>query len=180
MYGSSSKIVKPCSRARRSARRLSRDERVAGGVLEVGDDVRELRLQAALEQRAQLVHVDPVLSQLDHPHVGAAAAQRQQRAVVGRLLDDDGVARADEVGEEERVGLHRAVGDEHLLGLDAELLGDVLAQRDVADRRAVGGDAAGVALEGAVGSVLQPVDVDDVQRRCAAREGDRVRHGAGH
>ena len=95
--------------------------------------MRELRLQAALEQRAQLVDVDPVVAQLDHADVGAAAAQAEQRAVVRRLLDDHRVAFADEVVEEERVGLHRAVGDEHLLGLDAVLLGDLLAQRDVAD-----------------------------------------------
>ena len=41
--------------------------------------------------------------------------QAEQRAVVGRPLDDDGVAVADELVEQERVGLHRAVGDEHLL-----------------------------------------------------------------
>ena len=94
---------------------LLRAQRVAGRVLEVGDDVRELGLHAAGEQRAQRGRVDPVRLQLDHVQVGAAVAQVEQRAVVGRRLDDDRVARADEQLEEERVGLHRAVGDQHLL-----------------------------------------------------------------
>ena len=61
-------------------------------------------------------------------------AQVQQRAVVGRRLDDHRVARLHEQLEQERVRLHRAVGDEHLLDGDAVLLGDPLAQRHVADR----------------------------------------------
>ena len=44
------------------------------------------------EQLAQLRRVDAVGLQVDHPHVGAEAAEVQQRAVVRRLLDDDGVA----------------------------------------------------------------------------------------
>ena len=89
------------------------------------------------------VDVDPVGLQLDHAHVGAAVAQVEQRAVVGRRLDDHRVAGPDEQLEQERVGLHRAVGDQHLVDLDAVLLGDPLAQRDVADARAVRERAAG-------------------------------------
>ena len=85
--------------------------------------------------------VDPVGLELDHPHVGAAVAQRQQRAVVGGPLDDHRVAGLDQRVEQERVGLHRAVGDDHLLGRDLVALGDPLAQRRVADRGPVAGHA---------------------------------------
>ncbi len=85
------------------------------------------------------VDVDSVGLELDHPHVGAAVAQRQQRAVVGRPLDDHRVAGLHERIEEERVRLHRAVGDDHLRRLDLMALGDPAAQRQVADRRAVAG-----------------------------------------
>ncbi len=107
-----------------------------------------------------------------------ALAQREQRAVVGGALDDHVVAGPHEVLEQERVGLHRAVGDEHALGLDAVAVGDPRAQARVADGGAVGGRARGVALEGAHGGVAQALDVDDVERRRAAREGDRGAGGA--
>ena len=79
----------------------------------------ELRRDAAVEQRRERLGVDAVILERDGVQVGAPAAQRQQRAVVGRALDDHRVALLDEQLEQERVGLHRAVGDEHLLGLDA-------------------------------------------------------------
>ena len=77
----------------------------------------------------------------------AALAQPEQRAVVARALDDDAVAGRDELVEEERVGLHRAVRDHDLALLDADALGDPAPQRHVADGRAVGGRAAGVVRE---------------------------------
>ena len=46
------------------------------------------------QQRGERVGVDPVGLELHRVHLGAALAQRQQRAVVGRALDDDLVARA--------------------------------------------------------------------------------------
>src|SRR6185436_21031854 len=58
----------------------------------------------------------------------------------------------------------------------AVLVGDPLAQRDVADRRPVAGDAGGVVVEGADGGGLQALDVDDVEGRGAPGEGDGVRH----
>ena len=122
---------------------------------------------------SQRVDVDPVGLQLDHADVGAAVAQVQQRAVVGRRLDDDGVAGVDEQLEQERVGLHRAVGDEHLVDVDAVLLGDPLAQRHVADRGAVRGGAGGVVGEGALRGLAEALHVDDVERRRAPGEGDR-------
>ena len=131
-----------------------------------------MRLSRA-SSRASASRVDAVRLQLDRVQRRAALAQRQQRAVIRRALDDDVVARAHEVLEQERVGLHRAVRDEHALGLDAVAVGDPSAQARVADRRAVGGRAGRVALERAHGRVAQPLDVDDVERRRAAREGDR-------
>ncbi len=107
-----------------------------------------------------------------------AVAQVQQRAVVGRRLDDHRVAGVDEQLEQERVRLHRAVGDQHLVGLDAVLLGDPRAQRHVADRRAVGRRAAGIVVEGVAARPAQTLHVDDVQRRRPTGEGDRVGHGA--
>ena len=82
--------------------------------------------------------------------VGAAVAQVQQGAVVGGPLDDDGVPALYERLEQEGVGLHGAVGDEHPLRLDAVALGDPLTQRGVADRRAVRRHAAGVVAERAL------------------------------
>ena len=55
-------------------------------------------------------------------------------------------------------------------------LGDPLAQRDVADRRAVAGRAAGIVGERALGGVPESIDIDDVQRGCTAGEGDRRGH----
>ena len=80
-------------------------------------------------------------------HVRAAVSQRQERAVVRRPLDDDRVARLHQRVEQERVRLHRAVGDDHLLGRDLVALGDPRAQRHVADRGPVRGHAARVVGE---------------------------------
>ena len=180
MYGSSSNSVKSCSAASAQQRRaLLGRQRVAGRVLEVGDDVRERRPQRPRASSARSASASmPSVSQLDHADVGAAVAQVQQRAVVGRRLDDDRVARLDEQLEQERVGLHRAVGDEHLLRGDAVLLGDPLAQRHVADRRAVGDRAARVVVEGALRGLAQALDVDDVERRRA--RGRRRSSGRSH
>ena len=176
-YGSSSKIVKPWARAiSSSVRRFRLRERAAGRVLEVGDDVGELRLRAGRQHPLDRRHVDPVRLELDRAHVRPAAAQRQQRAVVRGALHDHQVARLDERLEQERVGLHRAVGDHHLLGLDLVVLGDPLAQRRVPDRGAVRGDAARVGRERLPGRRLQPFDVDDVERWGPPGERNRLCH----
>ena len=179
MYGSSSNSVKLNSAASASSfARFGRAQRVAGGVLKVGDDVREGRAEAILAQEPlQLVDVDPVGLQLDHPDVRAAVAQVQQRAVVGRGLDDDRVAGVDQQLEQERVGLHRAVGDQHLIDLDPVHLGDVLAQGHIADGRPVRGRPGRIFLEGELRGLAQALHVDDVERRRPAGEGDRVGHG---
>ena len=135
---------------------------------------------AAREQPRERVDVDAVGLELDGVHVRSALAQREQRAVVRRALDDHLVLLAHQLLEQERVGLHRAVGDEHALGLDAVAVGDPAAQARVADRGAVCGRARRVALERAHGRVAQALDVDDVERRGAAREGDRGSGGGWH
>ncbi len=123
--------------------------------------MRELRRSSpAVEQRRERVGVDAVGLELDRVQTRAALAQREQRAVVGGALDDHVVAGPHEVLEQERVGLHRAVGDEHALGLDAVCAGDPAAQPRVADRGAVRGGARRVALERAHGGVAQALDVD--------------------
>jgi hypothetical protein len=109
-------------------------------------------------------------------HVGAAVAQPEEGAVVGGALGDDRGTGGRQLVEEEGVGLHRAVGDQHVLDRDAVFLGDPPAQRHVADRRPVAGHPRRVAVEGRDGGLLEALDVDDVGRRGAAREGD---HGAG-
>jgi hypothetical protein len=158
------------------ARALFRAQRVARGVLEVGDDVRERGLRPSVQRGFQRVEVDAVGLQGDGPHVGRAASEVQQRAVVCGRLHEHEIARLDDRLEEERVRLHRAVGDQDLLRADAVALGDPLAQRDVADRRAVGRGAGGIGVERLLGGFAQAVDVHDVERRRAPGEGDRVGH----
>ena len=97
------------SRGRRPARAaaaLLLRKRVAGRVLEVGDDVGELRAHAPCrsEQPLERVHVDAVGLQLDGVDAGPPFAQRQQRAVVGGALDDHLVARS---GPGARTGTRR-------------------------------------------------------------------------
>jgi hypothetical protein len=136
------------------------------------------RAQPVAQHGLQPVDVDPVGVQLDRVDVGAAAAQVQQCPVVGRRLDHHGVARRHQRLEQERVGLHGAVGDQHLVDLDAVMLGDPLAQRHVADGGAVGRRSRRIALEGGLCGLAQALGVHDVERGGAAGEGDRVGHGA--
>ena len=142
-------------------------QRVAGGVLEVRDDVGKLGPRSGREHALKRGDVDPVGLELDHPHVGAAVAQRQQRPIVRGPLDDHGVAGLDQRVEQERVSLHRPIRDHDLLGSDLVALGDPCAQRRVANRRPVRGHPTGIGLERLVGRGAQAVHVDDVERRRA-------------
>ena len=134
----------------------------------------EAGAQPVGEEPLERADVDPVVLELDGGDRGAALLEREQRPVVGRPFDDDRLAGADERVEEERVGLHRSVGGDHARRLHAVLLGDPLAERDVADRGAVGDGAARVLGERLLGRLAETVDVDDVERGSASGEGDRT------
>ena len=73
-YGSSSKIVKPYSRASSISSPALQRQRHAGRVLEVRDHVRELRAYARLQQLAQLVDVETVLVERHLVDLGAHGA----------------------------------------------------------------------------------------------------------
>ena len=88
-------------------------ERAAGGVVEVGDDVGELDRPLG-ERRLEGAEVEPVGLQRHRHQLDPEPLQQQQRAVVGRLLDDHPVAGLEQVLEEHRPRLERAVGDHHL------------------------------------------------------------------
>ena len=151
---------------------LGQRERVAGGVLEVGDDVGELRAHGlrALQQPASAsVSIPSGSSSTAWIFAPRSRSESSVRSYVGRSTITSS-PRAHELLEQERVGLHRAVGHEHALGLDAVAVGDPGAQPRIADRGAVGGRAGRVALERAHGRVAQALDVDDVERGRAARE----------
>ena len=153
-------------------------ERAAGRVLEVGDDVRERRVRAPLQRQLERLDVDAVRLERDGEQLRAELPQRQQRAVVGGRLDHHHVTGLDQLLEQERVRLHRAVGGEGPVRLDAVLRGDPLEQVRVAGRGAVRERARRVALERALSGGLQVIDGDDVERRGAARERDvgELRH----
>ena len=88
----------------------------------------------------QGLRVDAVGLQLDGVQPRRAGAAR---AACGRTTGARRPPRrrGARVLEQERVGLHRAVRDEHALGLDAMPVGDPGAQPRIADRGAVGGRA---------------------------------------
>ena len=153
---------------------LGGGERAAGRVVEVGDDVGELH-RAAGEGRLERVDVEPVGLQRHRHELRAGAAQQQQRAVVGGLLDDHSVARLDHVAKEQRRRLHRAVGEHHVLGLEAvELAGHPLAEAGMADAGAVGERLLPVGLERRGNGLADCLDREDVGARSAASEADRV------
>ena len=140
--------------------------------MEVGDDVGQHRPRAGLERLLERADVEPVRLQRDREDLRAEAAQREQRAVVGRGLHHHEVAGLDEQLEEERVGLHRSVRRDHLRRLHAVLVRDPLDERPVPGGGAVGERATGVLGEGAVRGGAEVLNGDDVERRCAPGEGD--------
>ncbi len=172
-YGSSSKMVKPNSAARASSLlALLERQRAAGRVLEVRDDVRERRTRALAERHLERVDLDAVRLERDGEDLRAQLAEREQRPVVGGRLDDHEVARLDELLEQERVGLHRAVRGDDAVRRDVVLRGDPLEEARVPGGRAVGERARGIALEGGLRGGAQVIHGDDVERRSAASEGD--------
>ena len=113
-------------------------ERAAGRVVGVGDDVGELDRPLG-ERRFERAEVEPVGLQRHRHQLDPELLQEQQRAVVGRLLDDDPVAGPEQVLEQHRAGLERAVGDHHLGGIEVPVpLRDPLAEPRMADPDPVG------------------------------------------
>jgi hypothetical protein len=109
--------------------------RCPGGILEVGDHVKELRhgRQRALERR----DVRPVGFEGDADDPGAVAAEQRDRAVVGWRFGEHHVARLQQVNAEKLDQLKRAVAGQHLFGLHALPFGEPLAKRLKAERRSV-------------------------------------------
>ena len=133
----------------------------------------ELGARSALERGGERLHVQPVALDRDGKDLGSELAQNEQRAVIRGCLDDDRVAGLDHQLEQERVGLHRAVGGDHLLAIDAVTFGDPVAQGAVAARGPVRERALRIAREGSLGGGAEVVDRDDVERGGAAGERDR-------
>ena len=63
---------------------------------------------------SKAAEVEPVGLQRHRHQLDPEPLQEQQRAVVGRLLDDDPVAGLEQMLEQHRPRLQRAVGDHHL------------------------------------------------------------------
>ncbi len=113
-------------------------ERAAGRVVGVGDDVGELD-RPLLQRRLQLGDVEPVGLQPHRHQLDAELLQQEQSAVIGRLLDDHPISRAEQVLEEHRPRLERAVGDHHLGRIEVTVpLGDPLTEAGMADPDAIG------------------------------------------
>ena len=77
-----------------------------------------------------------------------------------------------ELGEQERIRLHRPVRGHGPVGLDAMLRRDPLEQVRIAGRGPVGERAGRITLERALSGGLQVIDSDDVERRRAPSERD--------
>ena len=139
------------------------------------------RALSGAEQTRQRLGVDAVGLQLDRVQRRTALAQR--RAACGRRSGARRPRRrrgARGASNRNASACIEPLVTSTSLGLDAVPVGDPRAQARVADRRAVGGRAGGVAVERAVGGVAQPLHVDDVERWGAAREGDRRSGGGWH
>ena len=134
----------------------------------------ELRGRADLERLLQVAQVDAVVVERDPGEGRAAALQQQQRAVVGRLLDDHPVAGLNRVLEEEDAGLQRAVGHHHLRRVHAVELRDPLAEPGMAPPGAVRERPLPVRLQGAGRRLTHELARQDVGAGSAASEADYV------
>ena len=152
-------------------------EGAAGRVVEVGNDVYELRLVAVGECLLDPVDLDAVGLEGNADPVDAELLQHQQRAVVRRLLDDDLVARLEQGAEQHPTRFERAVGDHHPARVDAAVaVADPLAEPGMADSGSVGERAGGVLGQRRLSRQLDEVDGQQVGAGSAAGEGDRVGH----
>ncbi len=154
---------------------LGRRERAAGGVVEVRDQVDQLRRGAFPQEALQRLHVDAVLLQRHADALGAEPLQEEQRAVVGRLLDHHPVPGLDQVLKQHRPGLERAVGDHHLGGIGQVVaLGDPFAKPRVPDPRPVGQRPLPIVGERPLRSFPHRLHGQDVGARRAAGEADQL------
>ena len=153
----------------------------AGGVLEVRDDVGKFHVRVGLHGRRQLVAVDAVGVDGHGQDLGIEEVERLQRDEIGRVLDDDLVARVEHARADHRQHLLRAVGDDNVVGrhtVDAHrliALGDPLAQRQIALRAAVLQRHDAVFLQHFVRSLVHRLDRERDRVRQTARERDQVR-----
>ena len=145
----------------------------AGGILEVRDDVDELRVVLG-EDLLQLVAVDAVLIQADGDYLRAVEVEGLERGEVAGLLDGHGVAGVNERRGDHVQRLLGAVRDDDVFGREIHALlliavGDKLAQRHVALGVAV--------LQGAYAVPLK--DLRDRGLHLLYRKGVGVRKPAG-
>ncbi len=80
------------------------------------------------ERSLEGADVEAVVLERHGDELDAGALEQQQRAVIGRLLDDHAVSGFERVAEQERRRLHRAVGEHHLLGGEPMQLGAIHSQ----------------------------------------------------
>ena len=146
---------------------LGARQRHAARVLEVRDRVDQARHAARLARRLDRVDVEPVGVQVDRLDGGAEPAQDQDRAVVGRRLDDRAAAGAGEHRlRQEREALQRAVGAQHAARVAVAVARrDPLPQRRVAGAVAVGQRAGRILLERALRGARDLGDGQQVGRR---------------
>ena len=102
--------------------------------------------------------------------------QDLERAVVAGSLDEDLGTGLDVVACDEAEGLERAVRDHHPRDVDVVTVGDPLAKRQVAERRAVVERGRAVAGERGLGAVAELLDRKQIRAGKAAGEGDEA-HG---
>ena len=91
------------------------------------------------ERRFERPEVEAVGLQRHRHQLDPEPLQHQQRAVIGRLLDDDPVAGLEQMLEQHPARLQRPVGDHHLPGVEPAMpLGDPLAEPRMPDPGPVG------------------------------------------
>ena len=143
----------------------------ASRVLEIGDDVEELR-RVLGERRFQGLEVRAVRFERDADHRRLMAAQERQGAVVGRRLDEHHVARLQQVQAQELDQLQRAVAGQHPIDAHALPSGEPFPQRLKAERRAVLHHRRAVAGERGARRIDDFLDRERVVRGHAAGEVD--------